>query len=506
MRSHARIAVPETELKFSLHASFALPPFNAAETGVADVEELSPLELKAVYYDTRDLRLARSGITLRYRTGEEDPKWTLKIPMDRKEATREELDFSALPGRVPTPAAELVTAFVRGSHLTTVATIVTKRKRWALRDPSGTDLAELSDDEVSILDGRRVVSRFRELELEARAAKLKDLAPIAGALRSVGAMSAEPIPKAVRALGARATAPPELPEVREAGPDEAAGVIIERSLALGAARMIENDPWARLERAEGVHQLRVAARRMRSDLRTFSDLADQNWQRLLRGELKWFAGVLGAVRDMDVLIERLSESALDLEAALTPLFADLRMARGAAREQVSAALNSDRYKLLLDSVVGAATKPQLTDVASGLAKDVLPDLAAGAYKELKSAVEDLDDASSDSSYHSVRILAKRARYAIEAVTPFLRGKEQDSAARFAKAAAEVQDVLGAHQDAVVAIKTVRSAVSTRPQDSVFAFAAGRLLERESIAARSSRDSFGDAWERLERKKSLRWLP
>ena len=74
------------------------------------------------------------------------------------------------------------------------------------------EIAELANDEVSVVEGRRIVSRFRELELEA----IEDDAPLeylAEQLRVAGATDAEPIPKVVRALGSRATATPDIAPV-----------------------------------------------------------------------------------------------------------------------------------------------------------------------------------------------------------------------------------------------------------------------------------------------------
>ena len=76
----------------------------------------------------------------------------------------------------------------------------------------------------------------------------------------------------------------------------------------------------------------------------------------------------------------------------------------------------------------------------------LGDLVATPWKKLRDAVQDLDDDPPDEDLHAVRIRAKRARYAAEAVAPAI-GK---AAKRFASAVADVQEVLGNHQDAVVA--------------------------------------------------------
>ena len=63
---------------------------------------------------------------------------------------------------------------------------------------------------------------------------------------------------------------------------------------------------------EGVHQARVATRRLRSDLRTFRPLLDREWASALRTELDWLARELGVVRDGDVMLERMRTHASQL--------------------------------------------------------------------------------------------------------------------------------------------------------------------------------------------------
>src|SRR5436190_8496631 len=132
----------EVELKLAVEGSFA-PTLAPERAGVAGVEELAPLDLRATYYDTPDLRLARSGITLRHRTGEADkPAWTLKLPKSaRDSSSRNEIEFDGPGNVIPDGAEELIEAFVRNASLTPVARLRTRRRRWSLRDQKGAELA-----------------------------------------------------------------------------------------------------------------------------------------------------------------------------------------------------------------------------------------------------------------------------------------------------------------------------------------------------------------------------
>ena len=74
--------VRERELKLAAPGSFVVPDLTDDGLGVLAMQELPELTLTSTYYDSADLRLARSGVTLRYRTGEETgPAWTLKLPV-----------------------------------------------------------------------------------------------------------------------------------------------------------------------------------------------------------------------------------------------------------------------------------------------------------------------------------------------------------------------------------------------------------------------------------------
>jgi len=116
-----------------------------------------------------------------------------------------------------------------------------------------------------------------------------------------------------------------------------------------------------------------------------------------------------------------------------------------------------------------------------------------------------DEAAADGAFvandevDAVRIRAKRARYAAEAVAPAI-GKE---AKRFASAVADVQEVLGDHQDAVVAGQWLRQHVPTG--DGGAAFVAGQLVAVEAAAADESREQWPATWERARRKSLRRWM-
>jgi CHAD domain-containing protein len=128
----------------------------------------------------------------------------------------------------------------------------------------------------------------------------------------------------------------------------------------------------------------------------------------------------------------------------------------------------------------------------------LPPLATGPWRRLRSAVRQLPEQPADPELHRIRILAKRARYAAEAVEPVVG----PGAAAFARAAAKLQTVLGEHQDSVTAQAWLRSIrVSGRR-----AFVAGELIAMEHMAAQEARAKWPKVWDSLDRKRLHQWMP
>lgn len=491
----------EIELKFAVLPSFDLRELE--ESVGLEVQQLSTQSLHSTYYDTVDLRLARNGVSLRYRRGEDGSLWTLKLPTDDKRAAiRDEIDLPAPPGDVPAEAIDLVGGFTRMAALDQVATLETKRSRWKLIDGE-TELALVYHDEVAVVEEGRVLTRFREIELESLGVGFDELRDIGDALRASGARPSEPVPKVVRALGPRATAPPDVPAVPDLSPKSPAVEAIRASLARSVQRVITNHAAARLGDDEGVHQMRVGVRRLRSDLRTFAPLVDPIWSSEVIPELEWLADLLGGVRDLDVLMQRLDAAAADLRPDIDPLFTGVTAARERSRNALYEGLRSKRYGELLERLVRSAQNPPVTPEANRPCSRVLVPPVAATWKQLEKAVRKAGKEPDEDHLHKIRIRAKRVRYAAEAVAPAL-GNEGRKASDLASAAARLQDVLGEHQDAVVAEARIRDLVAGHP-DGSFALAAGRLIERQSRSAAEAGGMWREAWKQLDRKKFHSWL-
>jgi CHAD domain-containing protein len=491
----------EREVKLGAGPAFHLPDL----TGVVDGVTVTPPEavrLETVYYDTPDLRLARWGVSLRYRAGE---GWTLKLSPSTEEGMleRDEITFQGGAKKPPAAAVGLVRAYVRKSDLAPVARLSTMRRRVRLLGADGGRVAEVVDDEVSVRDGRRVAARFREIEIEVAGADGNEavVQPLVERLRGAGAGAPDPTPKHIRALGPRAMEPPEVAPF-PVTPESPARDVIRSVLADAVAAILRHDPLVRVgSDPEAVHQARVATRKLRSHLRTFGPLLEPEWTEPLRSELGWLAMALGAVRDREVLLERLRERAKSLPASdsrsAASLLHILEVEIESLRKKLYTELDSDRYVELLERLVAAAHSPVCTLDADQPALTTLPPLATSPWRRLRSAVRQLPEQPTDPELHRIRILAKRARYAAEAVAPVVGA----DAAAFARAAAKLQTILGEHQDSVTAQARLRAARVTGRR----AFVAGELIALEHVAAEKARKDWPKVWNALDRKRLRKWM-
>jgi len=499
------VNVNETEAKYDAPAGASLPGLDRLPQ-VADISGPQEQVLEAEYYDTDDLRLIRAGITLRRRSGGHDDGWHLKLPLggDTRREIRRPLNGAA---QVPGELVSLVQVHTRGAPLAPITRMTTTRQRLILLNEAGDSLAEIAADDISTqtLGPATAISRWQEIEVELTGGDGRLLQDADELLRHDGLRRAGRTAKLARALGDRLPRPDDRPSLTTSSP---AGQVVLAYLRVHAERLKALDPFVRLDEPDSVHQMRVASRRLRSTLRSFRHTLNQDATSGLATDLKWLGGVLGAARDGEVLDahlrSRLSQAPLELrigpvEARIQGHFASVS---AAARTELLAALDSDRYFSLLDDLDRLLAEPPLTTEATWPAADVLPAVARRIRRQMnrrmRRAWRTAPGQSRNEALHRARKSARRARYAAEAMTPAI-GAE---AVRFVKRMKKVQSVLGEHQDSVIAGVAARGLGIGAHLAGENAFSYGLLCERAACDGKRLQADARRTWNKAAHKP--RW--
>ncbi|MCO1655531.1 CYTH and CHAD domain-containing protein [Pseudonocardia humida] len=495
----------ETERKYELDEGAQLPDWSDVP-GVHRTTEPEEHLLEAVYFDTAGLDLAAAGITLRRRRGGADRGWHLKLPAGPD--SRDEIRVGFTRGEArrtnPTPPAQLVAlarAFTRGRELLAVAELTTVRRQWRLTDDEGRDLVEVVDDRVTAraLGDTIESSTWREAEVElAEHGDAALLDQLERRLREAGVRRSKAPSKLARVLGGRIPAAARPPRLRGRSTlgEVALAYLHEQGTAIRT-----RDPAVRRELPDAVHQMRVATRRMRSVLHAYGRVVDRDRTRELAGELKWLAAVLGAARDLEVLEARITD-ALDGvpdELVLGPVRAHLTRyftgRRAAAHDELVAALDGERYLALLAAVDTLLADPPLTRAAAEPAREHLGRLIRRNHRRVADHVRTAEGLplgpERDVELHEARKAAKRLRYATEAAEPVLGKRARTLISR----TKDVQELLGDHQDAIVALPVLRELGAQAHGEGANGFTFGLLHEREHSHLPDG--ALGEAWTRLD---------
>ena len=425
------------------------------------------------------------------------------------------LDPHAWP---PSPARSLVLEHAGDAPLLEIVTVRQLRRTRTLADESAE--VELSIDEVAVVAGGRVVDRFVELEAELRRGPATALDALAAVFAEDPDLTAEPASKLERALAAakasrrdgrnrarpKAVSPaaPAEPvrsataaEVVTAGdadtaeaaplspareipvsdipvtprlivgktpgvaPDDVLAEAGRKVLRFHFARMLAKEAGTRSgERIEDLHGMRVATRRMRAAWRVFGDGFRPRRTKPLRDRLRVLAGRLGAVRDLDVLLDaaRTQQAALPTAeaAAFEPLVAAWRDEREAARILLLRELDSPGYTRLVEDyrvfvvAEGEAVLAPASPVSPHRVRDTAGSRIWLAYEQVR-AYESVLRWADIETVHQLRIAAKWLRYTLEFFSETL-GPEVDL---LIPRVVALQDHLGWLHDADVAIALTR---------------------------------------------------
>ena len=467
---------PEIESKYDIAPDFAMP--SLADLGRR--VEVDTVNLSSTYYDTGDHDLLRYRLTLRRRSGDADTGWQLKVP---GAGERTELRWPAAEAP-PDALAALLRPFVRDKPVTAAVRLDVTRTRHRIHRPDGELLAEVARDDVRAtgLGAEARARRWHEAEVELGPAGSRALLTSLGAaLTDAGAVASTSRSKVARALLGVGN--------EEVGtPRTSAGAVLVDYIAQQCDALVAGHFAVQRDAEDSVHRTRVASRRLRSTLRTFEPFFDADQASTFEDELRWYAGVLGDVRDTEVLRARLLAAIADLpdDLVVGPVaeHVDRQLSRELAdhRAVLLETMAGDRYAELLAEAVRWRDDPPFTAAAGRPAvtlHEAIERVEHTLGKRLRRAAR---PSGTDEQMHGARKAGKRVRYAAEAAA----AGGDSRASSLAKDTAKLQELLGEFQDSVVAAELLRRLASDAAGAGEDGFTYGVLVAEERQRAEGVR--------------------
>ncbi|CAN5906210.1 hypothetical protein BH23ACT11_BH23ACT11_00240 [soil metagenome] len=512
----------EVEWQFD---AFDLRPIRRwLETGLGETEPRAVVgrirEISDTYLDSDDWRIYRAGYAMRVRrikgkrpaeatlkslnTGDEDSglRRRREISQVLDGATLEALDDASGPVGGP------ISALIGQKSLRVLFEVETRRTTYALTF-DGSEVGEVALDETAIpLDNGVEPTRLRRVEVEVDSDAVSRLEPFVEHLRRECRLYPAVASKYESGLLARKIVLPQPPEF---GPTSVSGDPTTAELAFRVLReqfsiFLAHEPGTRIgEDPEELHDMRVATRRMRAAMKIFENAVPVRTQKF-RADFKWVAVALGNVRDLDVQLECLDAwvSGADPQEreALEALRSALEGQRMNQRTPMLRTLNSRRYARLVESF-GEFLRRGPTRRAQAARRPIradAPDLVRGPYRKVRKLGDSLRQESSSEDYHELCKRAKRLRYALESVSEIYGEPAKD----LIKSLKNVQDLLGDHQDAVVASAQVRylrdasKSIRGLPPETMIALES--IAERYEAHALELRTEFPVVFDRIKGKR------
>lgn len=475
-------------LRLPLHVSVARLYTSSGYT----VHSGPPRQRRLDLYDTADRRLTAVGGELR-RSARDGWSWRRETLGHPRLAAREWTASSSDTAVV----AQWTRAFSRGAALAARAHIRTVEVTHTVAAPDATPLLTVHDQRVDERTGATWTPRLRRVEV-AVADHGRGTAGACAIVAAAGVADESTLLAALQPRRGRAAAlhPPA------AGVVDAAG-LLARSLVLSMIQWLYFDCELRAGASpDALRRLRVALRRLRSDLVTFRPLVDRAWADDLRAALAGVATRLGAVRDREVRVARLTALTDRLPIAerggATSLLGTATSELAGARDALLAVLDGSDYLDLVGRAIAAVSAPHWRD-AEDHQLPAVRDLVRRPRRRLGRFVADIGPEPSGDDLHRVRILAKRARYAADAVAPACG----EAAARSAARLADLQTILGEHHDAAESRAWLQAQAAGAAAE--VAFAAGELAGLELVIVQDAEHRWRSVWEAASRREGWRWL-
>ena len=266
-------------------------------------------------------------------------------------------------------------------------------------------------------------------------------------------------------------------------------------------RLLWNEPGARLGvDPTYVHDMRVACRRLRTALEVLAEGFPEALREDLGSELRWIGRALGRVRDLDVAIAHTAvleaDGAAHERPALRTFAQGLAVRRAERRLGLVERLDSERFGAFAARARGwvEAGPPAASTVLEGVvpAYAIAPRIVARWMDGMREAYQKAEHSMEVEDLHTLRIAAKRARYAIE----YFADIEGHGAMRRARRIATLQDFLGDQRDAVALWERMKKYARSVPKkDRELVMGAGSALGHLERATRLKRGDLRLAWER-----------
>jgi CHAD domain-containing protein len=429
----------ELELKYAVDDLAAVVTFLDQELPPAPGYGWRTLDVTDTYFDTEGRALAKAGYGARLRRHGTNRTVGLKsdIRTDGALVARTEIEAEATAALNPaawprSEARDIIRTIVRREPLLPRFALRQRKRR---RDYGG---LELSVDDVTIRHGRELVGELKELEVEYKSGRRSELTRVAKLIERSGLATPEPRSKMTLAAAMVEGAPSVYPgdALAESG---------RKVLARLLGRLEEREQAMRGGDTVALKQMRVTTRRMRAAWRTFGPAYRRGDVRRYVAELRAVARRLGAVRDLDVLLENLpSESELD------GLRDQWRARRAQAWQELLDVLDSGEYRKFIDDYRNFVDTPgeaatnfgQSTRVA-----DAAASLVWAGYESVRAAQPPLRGRAVPADLHQLRIAARQFRYTLEAYRDLLDPRATPA---LMERLVRLQDLVGELNDADVA--------------------------------------------------------
>ncbi len=451
----------------------------------------------STYFDTPDFRLMREQVALRVRKVGQRHIQTVKCAPtvengvnSRSEWEREvAADKPALKGVGNKRLRKLLAGGKVRRRLAPQFVTDVKRATWPVKlNGSHVELA-VDVGEIKSAKGRLPVC---EAEFELKSGPIHGVYALAQELHKSVPFTIEPLSKAERGFALVAQSPPRAQRAQALKLDKGC-TIADAFQRIGRACLLHlraNEAAVRTSQsAEGVHQFRVAIRRLRSALNAFRDLLPRGQRRRINAQVRWIAHRFGYARDWDVfnsaLLRELREH-MTGDRSLSAFAAAAKAARARAYAQIAETIVSPRYTESLLTLEGWWESGSWIDSLGETRDEPAADYARRSLKKLHRRVCKLGEqieTLSEPDLHELRKRAKKLRYAAE----FFRSLFPAKAAKaYIEALEEMQDRLGSLNDGVTAKqllgdlekrnKDMDPAVLARASGAIAGWCAARVTE------------------------------